>query len=257
MKNLAQRIYRLALLLSINTLLTINSVRAEQTLQIVTDRWPPYVIENNDTASGMDVEIISAVFKALSISIEVTLCPWKRCLMTVENQQADAILDASITPERKEFLYFPEEPVSEGVTVFFIKKGQNIPYTGLEDLNKLKAGAVLGYSYCDEIDQSAFAIRATRTKSFEQSLRMLLMDRFDFAIEVDAVGYSIAQSIGVSDQIDIIPNVSFCRGGNYLAFVKKAGYDKLSSEFSQALQAFKTTDQYRQILKKYGLVLQP
>lgn len=234
-------------------LLHARGIWAEEPLLIVTDPWPPYALEVDGDIKGTDVEITQAVFQQLGIPVNIQFYPWKRCLKMVENQEADAILDASITPERQEFMYFPEEPVSEGITVFFIKKGRTIPFTTLEDLNELRFGALLGYSYCDEIDQSPFMKHAKRFRSLERGFKMLLANRIDALVEVDLVGYFTAKQMGILDQIAIIPNASYCQGGNYLAFAKKPGYDQIASEFSQALQVFKTTEEYKHILTTYGI----
>lgn len=230
--------------------LSSNYIQAKEPIVIVSDPWPPYSIKKGQNLVGSDVEITKEVFSQLKIPIIIKIYPWKRCLVMVENGDADSILDVSVTTERKSFLYFPDEPVSEGVTVFFIKKDSNI---GLQNLNGLRAGAILGYSYCDEIDNSPFMIHAKRVASLEQNFKKLLANRIDFIIEVDAVGYYTAKSMGVSDHIKIIPNAYYCRSGNYMAFSKKPGHDQLAVKFSQALQKFKSTKTYHKILQKYGL----
>ncbi|MDP8219287.1 MAG: transporter substrate-binding domain-containing protein, partial [Candidatus Theseobacter exili] len=202
-----------------------SGLYGQEPLQIVTDPWPPYSFGENEDNPGMDAEIILAVFKQLNIPLTFTFYPWKRCLSMVEKQIADAILDASLTPERKAFLHFPDEPVSEDITVFFIKKDRNIPYTSLKDLELLTAGAILGYSYCDEIDQALFVKNAERVSSLKQNFRKLLAGRIDLIVEAVAVGYYTAKQMGISDQIKIIPNAYYCRGGNYLAFSRKPGHE--------------------------------
>jgi len=228
-----------------------GSLAALEPLLIVTDPWPPYSLVENNRITGIDTEIIQAVFQKMKTPITIESHPWNRCLSLLENRKADAILDASITPERKKFLLFPEEPVSEGITVFFIKKGRVIPYTRLEDMNKFKAGAQLGYSYCDEIDKTPFALKAERVQSLEQNFKKLILGRIDFVIESDVVGYYEAKRLGLSDKIDIIPNAQFCHSGNYLAFAKKSGHEQLATRFSKELKAFKKTKEYRIILEKY------
>ncbi len=236
-------------------LLHTTVIGAEEPLLIVTNPWPPYAMEVEEELTGTDIEITQAVFRQLGMAIKIQFYPWKRCLMMVERQQADAVLDAGLIPEREEFLYFPEEPVSEGVTVFFIKAGRTIPFTTLEDLNGLRIGAGLGYNYCDEIDQAPFIQQAERVSTLEQNFKKLLADRIDVVVEADAVGYFTAKQMGILDQITIIPNALYCQGGNYLAFSKKPGYAQLASQFNQALRAFKMTDAYTQLLQSYGIAV--
>lgn len=234
-------------------LLHTSVMWAAEPLLIVTDPWPPYTIDDNGTATGIDVEITQAVFQQLGVDVNIVFYPWKRCLVMVKYKEADAILSASITPERKEFLCFPEEPTSEGITVFFIKEGRKIPFKTLNDLRGLRIGVITGYSYCEELDQAPFIQHAEPVASLTQNFKKLLADRLDVVIEGDKVGYFTAKEMGILDQIDVIPNAAYCYGGNYLAFSKKPGGEKLSSRFSKALKAFKTTDAYKNILKKYGI----
>jgi len=225
---------------------------AKDPLTVVTEPWPPFTIMEGENISGADIEIIEAVFARLEMPITIVNCPWKRCLKLVKDLKADAILDASMTEERKDFLFFPKEAVSEGITTFFISEGRNIPFTGLNSLNGLKAGAISGYKYCDEIDNSQFTIEAERVASVTQNFKKLLLGRIDFLIAVDAVGYYTAQQMNILDKISIIQNANFCYDGNFLAFSKKEGHKQLSKQFGQVLERFKTTQKYRQILTKYG-----
>lgn len=259
MKAMTLTIFRLFLSgLLLACLLGISArTLAIEPLVIVADPWPPYTIEKDGMISGTDVEIIEAIFSQLEIPITVKIMPWARCLALVKNKQADAILDASISAERKTFLHFPTEPVSQGTTVFFVRKNSTLPYENLASLNDLRAGAILGYNYCPEIDDAAFMKRAERVTKLDQIFNMLLLKRIDFVIEVDAVGYFVAKEMGISDQIATIPGAKFCHGGNYLAFAKKAGHEALAGKFSEALRSFKETENYRQILRKYGDIRSP
>lgn len=233
-------------------LFSINSVWADDVIDIVTDPWPPYAYEKNNKVVGTDVDVTLAVFQKLGIEANVRLLPWKRCLSLVKSQKADAILAASITEERKEFLYFPSEPVSIGTTVFFKKATNPISSIDLDNPNNLSVGALLGYKYCDELDNSRLFENTERVSTFEQSFNMLLLGRIDLAVGVDLVGFHKAWEMGISDQLTIVGSENYCSGGNYLAFAKKNGFDELAVRFSEELKKFKTTDEYKQILSKYG-----
>jgi polar amino acid transport system substrate-binding protein len=166
--------------LTLFLLLCATSTHATEPLLIVTDPWAPYTFEDKGTVIGTDVDITRAVFKRLGMDVKIQILPWKRCLAMVESRTVDAILAVSVTPERQQFIHFPEEAVSEGITVFFVKNDRKINFTNLTDLNDSRAGAMLGYSYCNEVDQSAFMRRAERVDTLEQLFNMLLLgaDRF-------------------------------------------------------------------------------
>lgn len=243
----------LKLLFASVLLMMAQPVWSDVSLMIVTDPWPPYAISEDGVASGLDVEIVKAVFQTLGTSVEFQFCPWKRCLQQTKNLEADAILDVSLTPARQAILAFPDEPLSIGETTFFVLKGRTSAISGLSDLNGLKAGAMLGYNYCEEIDRMSFALQAERANSLEQLFRMLLAERVDFVIENKAAGLASVQMLGVSELIEMIPNAAYCKEGNFLAFARKPGHEQRVEQFDNALKAFKKTDAYRQILQRYGM----
>lgn len=225
----------------------------EDTLTIVTDTWPPYVIFENDQVSGTDVDITKAVFKGMNIPVRIEVLPWKRSVALVKQQKTDGILGISLNEQRKQFLNYPDSPISSGITVFFTKKDAQLTYSDLSQLNSPKAGAILGYHYCDALDNTPLLKQAERVSTLAQNFNKLLRDRLDLVVEVDSVGLYTAKQMGISDQVSILPGARFCEGGNYLAFSKKQGYGKLAEQFNSALNAFKLTDEYLLILQKYGV----
>ncbi len=230
----------------------VQSAWSQQTLDIVTDTWAPYAYEQSGQVLGTDTEIALAVLKRLGVEAQIRLLPWRRCLAMMRAQEADAILAVSITEPRKAFMHFPLEPVSTGVTVFFRKAQGNISTVDLANPQALRAGAMMGYKYCDDIDNSPLMKQASRVSSLEQNFNKLLRGRLELVVEVESVGFYTLQQMQLSDRIDIVPDARYCEGGNYLAFAKKPGYEMLAQRFSEALRQFKGTNEYQAILKKYG-----
>ncbi len=230
-----------------------NSFSQTKPLIIVTDIWPPYVIEEENKVSGTDVDITHAVFKKMGIPIDIKILPWKRCVELVKQNKVDGILDISLTEERKTFLHYPNSPISTGTTVFFKRSKDNITFTNLSDLNRKRTGAILGYNYCQELDSQEFIINAERVSNLDQNFHKLLAGRIDLLVEVDSVGLFTAKKLGLSSYISIIPNAKYCIGGNYLAFSKNAKNKELSLLFNNALEAYKASGEYSNLLDHYGL----
>jgi len=235
-------------------LVALNCLATEATLTIVTDTWPPYVIQTNEEVSGADVDITRAIFKKLNLNIDIQVKPWKRCIALVKQKKADGILGVSLNEERTHFLNYPSNPISTGTTVFFKQAESEIQFTGLPDLNKQRVGAILGYSYCKELDKQAFILKAERVSALEQNFNKLLAGRLDLVVEVDSVGLYTAKRMGISDDVSILSGAHYCAGGNYLAFSKKPGHDELTKRFNQALSDFVHTPEYQAIMTNYGLL---
>ena len=229
----------------------INVSWADNTFNIVTDPWPPYAFIEQGKAVGVDVDTALAVLDTMGIVGTVTMLPWKRSLAMVKNLTADAILSAAITAKRKQFLYFPNAPLSKGDTVFFQRKTDDIVASSLAELERFKVGAMLGYQYCKELNQSALLLKASRVATLEQNFNMLMTDRIDLVVEVEAVGMFKAKTMGIANKVTVVSGSHYCASENYLAFAKKPGHDRLARVFSAELIKFKKTDEYQKILARY------
>lgn len=63
-----------------------------ETLRLVTDAWAPYVYEEDGQAAGLDYELTREVLQRLGVKLDLQFLPWKRCLLELEQGNADGIL---------------------------------------------------------------------------------------------------------------------------------------------------------------------
>ena len=62
-----------------------------------------------------------------------------------------------------------------------------------------------------------------------------------------------AKEMGIGDDVSVVTGSHYCASENYLAFAKKPGHQALAVKFGEELIKFKDTDEYREILNKYGM----
>lgn len=217
---------------------------------IVADSWPPYVYEESGVITGFDYEVSRAVLSKLGFSVELRLIPWARCLWMVSNGEADAILDASVTPERRQTMLFPDEKISDSSSVLFYLKGRTYRYSGLGDLKGLRIGTIRGYMYSREIDEADWFVKEP-VADIEQNIRKLLGGRIDLFISNRYVGEYSIRKAGAADRIDFLPK-PVSGGELYLAFARTGRNVRLVKEFSEALRQFKKSAEFAQIMKRYG-----
>ncbi len=221
-------------------------------LIVVSDPYEPFVFPPNASLRGLDYEVTQEVFQQLNIPIEIKFYPWKRCLRMVKNKKADAILDLAATEERKKFLFFPEELLSDSSLIIFYHKDRPPLVNSLGDLKEFRIGAQLGYEYPKRL--SNVLVKRQDVASMEQNFKKLMSNRIDLTIENRVVGLYRSISLGMQDHIKTMPFPVMFSSKNYLGFAKKEGYDRLAEQFSQALIKFKQTQSYHYILVKYGQV---
>lgn len=226
------------------------SLLSTEPLQIVTDIWAPYIYRDDGSAAGFDFEVMDAVLQRMGIEYELKILPWKRCIYLIENREADAILDISMNDNRLENMIFPEESISSSESVLFYRKGASYRFTGLNDLDNLIIGTILGYEYNREFLE-AENFKKEPVTSLEQNIGKLLLGRIDMFLSNRSVGLFTIMNRGKSSEITYLPE-PVSGGLNYLAFSKKESNEKLAKAFSEELRRFKSTAEYRTILARYG-----
>lgn len=229
---------------------TAASAEGAEPFVIVADSWPPYVYEESGKIKGFDYEVSREVLSKLGFSVELKLIPWARCLWMVSHGEADAILDASITPERQQTMIFPDEKISDSSSVLFCLKGRNYRYSDLRDLAGLRIGTIRGYMYSKEIEEADWFVKEP-VVDVDQNIRKLLGGRIDLFISNRYVGEYSIRKAGAADRIVYLPK-PVSGGELYLAFSRRERNIRLVKEFSEALRRFKKSGEFAQIMKRYG-----
>jgi polar amino acid transport system substrate-binding protein len=253
-------IFLLALLIGCNNRSTVTPdpkaaakpLADNQPLLIVTEPWEPYIFDVDSPLKGMDYEVVEAVFREMKIPVKIEFYPFKRALILVQKQKADAILDLMVTPERKEFLYFPDEYISASPTTLFFRHGQMPKFKTLSDLSGYVMGTQLGFDYPKVVADAP--LTKEEAPSLDSNLQKLILKRIDILVDNRTVVLYKAHQLGLLDKItyDPRPLGNPEETLNFLGFAKKEGYDQLAARFSAALKVFKTREEYRAILTKYA-----
>lgn len=221
-------------------------------LKVVSDSWAPYIFEQDGELRGVDYETVLQVFALLGHTTEWELAPWKRAMLSIESGRADAILDILPTSERREQFIFPSEHLSRNDSVLFYARQHPHPYAKLESLRGLTIGVAPGYSYGNPEFMAATYFTREPAPSIETNLLKLLNQRIDLAVMDRRAGLHVRQQLNLQEQIGFDPQ-PIGSGKLYLAFQRSEGNLELSQAFSAELKQFKTSDDYRQILTRYGL----
>ncbi|MCG8572651.1 MAG: transporter substrate-binding domain-containing protein [Spirochaetes bacterium] len=239
-----------ALLFVIFFFLPLFLSTAQEKILIVTEAWPPFVIQEGNTPSGFDYEVMLAVFQKMNYQVDFKFYPWKRCIEMIKTKKAHAILDISINDERLEYIYFPDEKISDSESVLFYKKGRKFTFNSLHDLTNYKVGTTHGYSYSEEFDNATHFIKEP-AKDISSNFKKLVGGRIHLFICNKNVGLYELKKMGLLKEVDYLPK-AVTGSHNYVGFSMMSGHDELAKKFSQELRAFKKTNTYKKILAKYG-----
>lgn len=220
------------------------------TVEIVTEAWPPYVFQEEGQITGFDYEVVKAVLEDMGHEVSMAFYPWKRCLAMIEAGTADALLDVGRNIDREAVMAFPEEPLSTSSTVLFFLKETPFVFRNFEDLQGMKVGTQLGYSYSEEF-AAAEGFTKEPVDSVKLNIKKLLHKRINLFMANRSFGLYMAKMLGVQDYL-AHTDKAVSGGDVYLAFSRNSPLHRLVPEFGKALKRFKKTKRYRAIMDKYG-----
>ncbi len=212
--------------------------------------WPPYEFLEGGEWKGVDVEVLKEVFSRIGFKLEIVNIPWIRIIEHLKIGAIDGTFSLTTTPSRMEFLYFTSEPLSSGLDVLFKREDFELPSNDVKDLEGLRCGYVIGYAYGEEFYYSKLEkipVRDDRT-----GMVLLERGRIDLFVVNLLVGRYYAKLLGFED---LVPAVKIGKKKlYYIAFPKTDPFYRFLSDIvSKSLRDFKKTDEYIEILKRYGV----
>ncbi|KAB8029196.1 substrate-binding periplasmic protein [Fluviispira multicolorata] len=221
---------------------------------------PPYLMlkvgkkTENESVTGVAVEIVHQILKKNKIEYENIILPWKRCLIEVEKGKIDIVPNASINPERQAFAFFTDKPLYSTNMVLFYKKKRfkkKPIINGIDDLKKYIVGGYLGFNYKYFNNQIEMDIGSTSRELLFQKLKI---GRFDFAIEqLEVVNYMASQKIISLNGLDYIQNRVMPQQHYYVMVSKNSeNSTQLKSILDKGIEELLKNNSIQKLIKKYN-----
>ena len=227
-----------------------------KTLTIASEEfWPPYCLKDkhNGESVGFASEVVKNVLKNMGVEYKIKPYPWKRAEKFALDGKVDALFPASLKTKRAEKCYYPAVPLFDSEYFFYINKKNKgkLKYDDLSDLKGHKIGVSAGYSYTTEfIEFIKENKNSDEAKTDELNLKKLAYGRFDyFPGEAGSVAL-LVKSLGIANKIVRLPK-PFIQKPYYIIFNKGKVDEAFVNKFSDALKAFKTTDEFKSIYTSY------
>ena len=219
---------------------------------------------NDAEVSGLGQQLLAQVLSKAGIRLQRHFeGNWKRCLAGLKAGSIDFVASAYITDQRKLFMQYTEEPLSNDPVHLFMWHSRQLKITDWQDLIGKRMVALHGDSHGQRFDQFASKkLDVTEVNSVAQALKMLATGRADFmagglhpwTLRVQAHGYKgrILSSRKIIENqplhIGVAKN-SRCRGqlsgvDQYLREIKR------SEGYQQALQGSFDSYLLQQAVKK-------
>lgn len=261
---------KIALFLSILVMVSFSTfVYAGDTIIIAGEEQPPFIFQENNVITGIDVDVAAAIFEKLGVKYSVQLLPWLRCWNNLVTGEVDVGVAVSKKAEREEFVYYPENFVWESKFVFFTNKVTKDKFVinSYEDIkkNNLRIGIINGNSYNDgfwqafpfkDKDKKVYNDSLEPVNNIELNLKKLENNRINIYPADKTVGLYTIKKLGLKltyyDYVPFskpYPNV-FSKASKFKSD-KYKNITEVMKAYDAELANFKKTQQYKDIFKKY------
>ncbi|MDP1723175.1 MAG: transporter substrate-binding domain-containing protein [Alphaproteobacteria bacterium] len=228
----------------VSTCFAINCVTPEkEKLKLCsTADWPPYEFTDPATKKvvGSSVNIIKKIADKLNLDLETSSLPWERCLQMNQQGEIDGIFSVSKTPDREQYLIYPQNNIQNVSYVFATIRGSNIAWDESKNVSAIPQpiGAPQGYSVTKTLKEMKNIKVDDSAQSDEINLNKLLLGRVGSIILGPQALDLLLKEKKVSDKIQQLNPPFVDSKKYYIAISKKYKNDEnKANELVQRIDA--------------------
>jgi polar amino acid transport system substrate-binding protein len=133
--------------------------------------------------NGLEDNIVIKLSKALNVEVKVYVCPWARCVRSIENGLADIIDDLFYSKDREKYTYYLQPNFATQTAGFrFFADNLSVPVIKQwDDLSNLRIGMLRGYKHFPKFDTDK-KLSKIDFLDINTAVNMLLKERIDVII---------------------------------------------------------------------------
>ncbi|WP_027721923.1 substrate-binding periplasmic protein [Maridesulfovibrio zosterae] len=219
--------------------------------------WSPFCYTLPDAPHklrGFTVDVVKHIFKDEVQNIQFLELPWKRCLLALENNKINLLLDGTNSSKRLQKFIFSDTIYYLDNVFFYSKKKYHTPpvVKYVIDVADYTLGGLSGSNY----DLYPFDVSQAQVTSpdYKSLLAMVDRERFDFAMGFKQVIVSYAKMNNISmNTIGWIPMPEVEPLKFYILATKSPEGEKLIKLINSGLKKMKEDGTFKKIAKQYGL----
>ena len=247
--------YFAAFLVCFGFCLLCAEITAQERIIIATPAIPPISYEKEGKLTGFGTEIVTEVFSRLGYLFDFKIYPGSRALSKLEEGAVDALFALSRTPEREQFIIYPETPVLTQSVSLFVLSDSSISFDG--DLSKLSSysiGIFKGARFCPRFDEAVrnnLFNRVEEVSSYRNNILKLVSNRVDIIAGSSLSIYSAAGELGYQDKIKELSPSLDAVSKSYVAFSRNGKASGAVMNFDKVLKEMHRDGTYEKIFNSY------
>jgi polar amino acid transport system substrate-binding protein len=223
-----------------------------QTIQILTEDYPPYNYMEKGQVTGFSTKIVEQVFLKAGIQGKPKLYPWARAYEMVLEKENTLIYTITRNSERENLFKWVGPLASRAIFLFNQKKRKDIEINSLEDAKKYIIGVTRDDGFSISLMKKGFEIGKNiyPVSKEEQNIEKLFTGRIDLVGNVELYMGYIVKSLGLDfnklAKVYELPD----KNAYYMALNKKTS-DTIVNKLQHALDEIKQNGTYQNIADQY------
>lgn len=216
--------------------------------------FAPFSYEENGVMKGILVDALDeALQKRMGLAIIHKGYPWVRAQEMVRNGEADGYVTIP-TKERLMYTNASEKSViSSRMTLFAFKKSPLLDklrkIKTVSELTDFRIGVYLGHGWAKQ-HLEGNGIHVYWAPNIDNVFLMLLNDRIDATVEIEAVMLYMIKKAGYQNDIIEVP-VKLDISSWHLCVGKNSGYNDILPKFDKVIEEMRRDGTLEAIYKKY------
>ncbi len=240
-------------------LLAFSNSSLAQKLTIYTEEFPPYNFSEDGKIVGVSTEVVENVMKQARLDYEMAIYPWARTYKYAKDRPNSLIFSISRRAKREALFKWVGIITPSRHSVFALGSRTDINIETIEDLKKYRIGTTIGDARETYLLNKGFEEgklqRVGGDDANERNYEKLKRGRIDLWPMSEANAHYILMQAGDDPDKGIRKVFLFeemSTGGYYIAASLQTS-DEIVAKISVAIEEFKKTPEYKDILGKWGL----
>lgn len=216
--------------------------------------YPPVSWHSQGELTGLAPAVSRQLFAELGYQVQLSAdSNWKRCLLEVEQGNADIVVAAFRTEQRQTWLHFSQVPIITDPITLYVNNQTPLRYEQLDDLKGKTVGLLLGDSFGDTIDRF---IQRHNTIEYvsqgKQNFAKLAVGRIDYMPLGQLSGNLQRTRLGFSDQVRALDTI-ITTEYYYLALGKHSQLQRHLPYLNQRLLEMQQDGSLARLTRQYSL----
>ncbi len=228
-----------------------------QTIQVVTEEYPPYNYSEKGKVLGFCTEVVQEVLKRANIDHSIQSYPWSKSYNMAQSQPNVLIYSIGRNVAREPLFKWVDVIARTEVYFFKLKSRRDIKIKKFDDVKKYKIGAVRDDFRAQWLLQQGVTEQLNLVPDDIRNMRNLFARKIDIFPVGEFVAYHIAHQEGKAfNDLEKAMYVKDISADLYMAFSNQTA-DVVVEKCKKALFEIRNDGTYAKIKSKYAIFYLP